>query len=129
MVFKLNLIEVEFFEMGRENDARVILKGIHSILFLMWNILFCIFLPRIKSKRFSEVVIELFLRRYFDQLNHFHRQYSDVSVSKRTELILKFVGNRTCFLVIDQSGKLIGFYYCYFYFRDLIQRVIHLGLV
>lgn len=104
-------------------------RKLYDCLFLLWNVAIGLCLPRIKAVTASDIRVEPFNMRYMDQITDLHRQYDGRSISKRTFLLLRFIGDRTCFILVDEYSRVRGFFYHFIYFSELPRRLIHASLL
>lgn len=110
---------------------RSITSFVNSVVFFVLNFVGNLLLRKIDEIKIQDKRIIGFKKEYLGDLIEMWNlefKFSEFKFSRRDKYILYFFGNKICYLMIDNNGRLLGFMYFYFNWRDLVNRRIHSAL-
>jgi hypothetical protein len=98
-----------------------------SVLFILTNILFSLFLPKIKNKHNDSFDIVHFEKKYLYEIEKIYSSElgNGNLLSRSIKIILFLCGNKTAFVILNSNNSVIGYAFYYFNFNDLKKLYIH----
>lgn len=107
---------------------------IRSASFLFDNIVHARKLSKISIKQIENKEFELYKLDYYrkgdlEAIRSIHRESLNSDLTHSNRLLIKFLGHKLCFIIRDNSQKVIACILFYFDKNDIRKKRIHLGTI